>query len=165
MFSERKLLLRAAEAIAIGGALAAVSLAMYAYRNPDPDFPVFLAACGGMAVLLLTFLPACMLAAEYVRTVRKPQSWRERTEGLNPSEIAAVVKWAPKPYLYAACAGVVIAVGTAMKFGSIAFSSSQSVSPEDVTGLGLYFSVFFLLALPVLGSAARMPGNYANSDA
>ena len=165
MLSEQKLLLRAAEAIAIGGTFAAFWFALQAYRKPDPDFPVFLVACAGMAILLLTFLPACMLAGEYVRTVRKPASWRERTEGLNPSEIAAVIRWAPKLYLYAACTGVAIAVATAFKFGSITFSSSQSVAPEDITGLGLYFSVFFLLALPVLGSAARMPGNYASSEA
>ena len=65
----------------------------------------------------------------------------------------------------AALTGVAIAVATAFKFGSITFSSSQSVAPEDITGLGLYFSVFFLLALPVLGSAARMPGNSASSEA
>lgn len=165
MLSEQKLLLRAAEAIAIGGTLMALWLAIDAYRRPDPDFPVFLAACGGMAILLLTFFPACMLAGEYVRTVRKPISWRGQTEGLNPNEIAAVVRWAPTPYKYAACAGVVVAVATAVKFGSVSFSSSRAANPEDIPGLALYFSVFFLLALPVLGSAARMPGNYARSAA
>jgi hypothetical protein len=165
MVSEHKLLLRAAEAVAIGGAIAAFWLAAHAYRNPDPDFPVFLAASAGTAVLLLTFLPACMLAGEYVRTVRNPVSWRERTEGLKPNEITAIVRWAPKPYLFAACTGVAIAIVTAIKFGTLTFASSQSVNPDNVPGLGLYFSVFFLLALPVLGSAARMPGNYASGDA
>jgi len=118
-----------------------------------------------MAVLMLTFLPACMLGGEYVRTVRKPSTWRQRTEGLNAREIAAVVRWAPKSYIYAACVGVAIAVATAIRFGSITFAEGQTVNPEHITGLALYFSVFFLLALPVLGSAARMPGSYAQSDA
>jgi hypothetical protein len=165
MLSERKQLLQAAEAIAIGGTLAALWLADEAYQTPVPEFPVYWVLLAGMAALLLTFLPAWLLIGEYVRTVRKHASWRERTVGLSSSEIEAVFRWSPKPYVYAACAGVAIAVTTAIKFGSITFSSSQSVISEDVTVLGLYFSVCFLLSLPVLGSAARMPGNYASSDA
>ena len=165
MLSKKKTLLRAAEVVAICGSLAALSVALQAIRKPDADFPVFLAACAGMAILMLTFLPACMLAGEYVRTVRKPSTWRQKTEGLNAGELVAIVRWAPRTYLYAACLGVAVAVGTAVKFGSITFSEGQTVSPAEVTGLALYFSVFFLLALPVLGSAARMPGAYAEGDA
>ena len=165
MLSEQKILLRVAEVIVICSTVAALWISAQVFWKPDPDFPVFLAACAGMAALLLTFLPACMLAGEYVRTVRKPGSWRERTEGLSSSEISAVVKWAPRSYLCAACIGVLIAVCTAIRFGSITFSETQSINSESVVGLGLYFSVFFLLALPVLGSAARMQGTYPGSNA
>lgn len=165
MLSKMKTLLRFTEVIAIAGTVVALSLALQSYRRPDPDFPIFLAACAGMATLLLTFLPACMLGGEYVRTVRKPRTWREKTEGLNASEIHAIVRWAPKTYLVGACIGILIAIGAALRFGSITFSDGQSVKPEDITGLALYFSMFFLLALPVLGSAARMPGSYASSYA
>jgi uncharacterized membrane protein YdfJ with MMPL/SSD domain len=165
MLSEKKSLLRIAEAVAIAGTAVALWLAVQSYMHPDPDLPVFLVACAGMAVLLLTFLPACMLGGEYVRTVRRPETWREKTEGLNPREIQAIVRWAPKPYLFGACAGILIAIGAALKYGSITFTDRQAVNPEDITGLALYFCMFFLLALPVLGSAARMPGSYAASDA
>ena len=165
MLSEKKSLLRIAEAVAIAGTVVALWLAIQSYMHPDADFPVFLAACAGMAVLLLTFLPACILGGEYVRTVRKPSTWRERTEGLNAQEVQAIVRWAPKPYLFGACAGILIAIGTALRYGSITFTDGQAVSPEEVAGLALYFCMFYLLALPVLASAARMPGSYAASDA
>ncbi len=165
MLSERKTLLRIAEVLSVMGTAAALSLAVLSYWWPNQDFPVFLAACGGMTALLFTFLPACMLGGEYVQTVRRPSTWREKTEGLNASEIQAIVRWAPKAYSVGACVGILIAVGAALKFGSITFSDGQTVRPEDTTGMALYFSMFFLLALPVLGSAARMPGSYASNEA
>lgn len=160
MLSEKKLLLRLAECISIAGTAIALALAFYSHLRPDSDFPVFLAACAGMAVLLLTFLPACMLGGEYIRTVRKPQTWRDKTDGLSAGEIRAMVRWAPKAYLVGACLGIVFAIGAALKYGSITFADGQAVDPEHVAGLALYFSMFYLLALPILGSAARMPGSY-----
>ena len=165
MLSEQKNLLRAAEILSIFGSISALALALNAHLDPNPDLPVFLITCAGMTLLLLTFLPACMLTGEYVRTVRKPSTWRQQTAGLDASEISAIVEWAPRPYIYAACIGVAIAIGTAIKFGSITFSENQAVTPAEVTGIALYFCMFLLLALPVLGSAARMPGGYAQSDA
>ena len=165
MLSEHKSVLRALEVCAIAGAAGSVWLAVQGYLRPDPDFPVFLVSCAGMAVLLLTFLPACMLAGEYVRTVRKPTTWRGKTEGLSSNEIQAIVGCAPMVYKVAACIGVLIAISAAMKFGSITFTDGQVVRPEEVTGLALYFCMFFLLALPVLGSASRMRGPYASSAA
>jgi hypothetical protein len=164
MLSEKKHLLRFAEVVAMAGAVAAMLLALQSYRKPEPDLPVLLLACAGMAILLLTFLPACMLGGEFVKTVRRPSTWRQRTEGLNSQEIEALIRWAPIAYKVGAVAGVLIAVGTALRFGSITFSENQSVTSDDVTGLALYFSVFYLLALPVLGSAVRMPGTYAQSS-
>jgi hypothetical protein len=162
MLSERKAFLRGAEVLALTSAAATLWVAVQAYRRPDPDFPVFLFSVASMAVLLLTFLPACMLAGEYVRTVRRPTTWRGRTAGLNSEEISAVVRWAPKLYKLAAVAGVVVALGTALRFGSITFSEGRSVSAGEVTGIALYFSVFYLLALPVLGFASRMPSAYSS---
>jgi len=165
MLSERKLILRISELLAIGGATGALFLALMSSLRPEPEAPLLLLSCAGMALLILTFLPACLLGGEFVRTVRRPSTWRQRTEGLNSDEIQAIVKWAPTAYKAGACAAVLIAVGTALRFGSITFSENQLVGVESITGLALYFSVFYLLALPVLGSASRMPGAYAQPDA
>ena len=60
---------------------------------------------------------------------------------------------------------VLVAVATALKYGSIRFQSSERVDAAKIPGMFLYLSTFFLPALPVLGSAARMRGTYRNSDA
>jgi hypothetical protein len=164
MLSEKKWLLRTAELLAILGALASLLVALRSYRYPDPDFPIFLAASGGMALLMLTFLPACMLSGEYVRTVRLATSWRQRVDGLNASELKALVRWAPKLYLVAAAAGVFIAVAVAITFGGVTISDSQPARPSDVVAVALSFAAFHLFALPLLGSAARMPGAYAEQN-
>ena len=166
MLSERKLFLRIAELIAIAATLAAFILAVQAWRAPDANFPVFLWGVAGMAAMMLTFLPACILGGEYVKTVKKPTTYRQRSEGLNTKEISAVIRWAPTSYKVAAAAGLLVAVGAALKYGSIEFHSNEQIDTQKIPGMFLYLSTFFLLALPVLGSAARMPGTYAaNSDA
>ena len=115
MLSEKKLLIRVAELIAVAATLAALCLAVQTYRNQDSDFPVFLWGAAGMGALMLTFLPACMLGGEYVKTVRKPATYRQRMEGLNVREISAIIRWAPASYKTAAVAGILVAVGTALK--------------------------------------------------
>lgn len=165
MLSDRKVILRLAELIAVASTLTAFWMAVKTYRIPDADFPVLLWGTAGMAALMLTFLPACMLGGEYVKTVKKPVTYRQRTEGLSPAEISTLLHWAPTSYKAAAAVGVLIAIAAALKYGSIEFHSSQSVDAEKVPGMFLYLAAFFLLALPVLGSAARMPGTYATNSA
>lgn len=161
MLSEKKLLLRSAELIAIASATIALYLAAHTWRTPDPEFPVFLWATGGVSAIFLTSLPSCILASEYIKTVRKPETRRTRTAGLNSMEISALIQCAPPLYKLAAVLGVLLAVGTTLAFGGIQFNSNEPIAPAVTPGLFLSLSVFFLLALPILGSAARMPGNYA----
>ncbi|MEO6280048.1 hypothetical protein [Roseateles sp.] len=161
MLSERKRLLYVAEAVALAGAAAALALAVRSHWHPEPAFPAFLAACVGLAWLMLAFAPACILCGQCARALRA-DAGADTTDGLNAKEIAALIRWAPQPYRWAAGAGIVILVTTVLRFGGIDVAENQPADPEDVTGAALYFSVFFLLALPVLGSAARMSGDYGD---
>lgn len=163
MFSEHKAVLRVAETVAVVSAAGSIWFAVQAYRVPDPDFPFELASILGFALLMLTFLPACMLAGEYVRTVRQPETYAEKTDGLNSQEIAAIIRWAPLWQKAAGASAVLIVVSTAIAFGSVSWSSDKPPSSTDSAAAALYLSAFFLLALPILGSAARMPGSYAQS--
>jgi hypothetical protein len=166
MLSDRKLFLRLAELIAVASTLGAFWLAIHTSRTLDADFPVFLWGTAGMAALMLTFLPACMLGGEYVKTVKKPVTYRQRTEGLNSAELSTLIHWAPSTYKAAAAVGILVAITAALKYGSIVFHSSEPVDAEKIPGMFLYLAAFFLLALPILGSAARVPGTYAaNSEA
>lgn len=135
------------------------------YTQPAKDYPAFLAATLCMVGVLLTFLPLCNLGAEYVRTVRKPTTADGQSDGLSGQELAFMVRWAPGLYKLAAWTGVVILVGTIFVSGSVTITTGKPTNPRDIPALYLYFSVIFLVSLPVLGSASRMPGSYAaNSD-
>ncbi len=162
MLSEQKTLLRLAELVALVAFGGAIYLGVQTHREQDPDFPVMLAGVAGMGLLMLTFLPACMLGSEYVKTVRKPVTWRQHTAGLDKKGLTAVLRWAPRFQLVVAALSVLVLVFSAFKYGSVQFSSSTPTDPSKIPGLFFYFAVFYALALPVLGSAARMPGVYAD---
>jgi hypothetical protein len=121
-----------------------------------------LAGVAGMGLLMLTFLPACMLGGEYVKTVRKPTTWRQRTAGLDKRELTAVLRWAPKFQLVIAALSVLVLVYAAFMYGRIQFNANTPPEPTKIPGLFFYLAAFYALALPVLGSAARMPGTYAD---
>jgi len=161
MLCEQKQLLRLLELVCLAAIAASLAIAFVTWLKPDEGFPVLLLAVAGMAVLMLTFLPACMLGGEYVKTVKKPSTWRQRTEGLDSSDLSTLLRWAPALYKAGAVAAILIAVATAISFGSIKFNSESPVDPQQIPAMFLYLNVFYLLALPILGSASRMPGSYA----
>ena len=149
--------------VAIAAALGAVYLAAKTWLVHDETFPVELWTVGAIAALLFTFLPACILTSEYVKSMRVSKTWRQRSAGLNSKEISALMRWAPISYKLTAAAGLLVVVGTALKFGAFTFQANQAFDPAKVPGLFLGFCAFYLLSLPVLGSAARMPKTYATS--
>ncbi|MBT9457867.1 MAG: hypothetical protein IV097_14710 [Burkholderiaceae bacterium] len=163
MLSEYKITLRLAESIAVLAAIGCLWFAFSLHRTPDPDFPLELASIGGFALLMITFLPACILGGEYVKTVRQPVTYAERVAGLNAREISAVVYWSPNFHKTLAALGVVVAVSTAISFGSVSWSTGDPPTPDDGIATVLYLSAIFLASLPVLASAARMPGTYAEN--
>jgi hypothetical protein len=74
MLSETNVLLRVAESLAISGAVGALWSAAQSHLRPGPDVPRFFVVVAGIVLLSFTFLPACVLAGEYVRTVRRPST-------------------------------------------------------------------------------------------
>lgn len=160
MLSEHKAFLRLTEAVTIFGALGSPFIAFRLYLEPSSDLPIELAFIAGFALLMLTFLPACILGGEYVRTVLRPATYRERVAGLSSSELSALLRWAPVAHKTAGVLGVAIAVATAVAFGSVSWSSNDPPTPTDGIAGALYLASFLLVILPVLASAARMPGTY-----
>jgi hypothetical protein len=161
MLSEKKSVIRFAELVAIASTFAVWFLAFSTWRAPSADFPVFLWASIGMAATMVTFGPACMLAGEYGKATKEPPKWF-RSHGLSARDISFLIHWSPALYKAAAIASVLLMVATALQFGRISFREGQPIDPEKVPGMFLALSVFYLFALPVLGSASRMPGSYAS---
>lgn len=161
MLSERKSLLRASEVIAALAAAATLAQAARTFAAPPTGYPAFVAATLCMLGLLLTFLPVCLLGAEYIRTVRKPRLQGEEQEGISGAELSFLTRWAPRSHKAAAWLAMAILIGTLFTFGDVTVTTSSDLEPGKVPGLFLYFSGFYLICLPILGSASRMSGTYA----
>jgi hypothetical protein len=80
--------------------------AVWTYVHPPEDYPAFMAASVCMIGMMLTFLPVCILGGEYVRTVRKPTTYEERSDGLSTAELGFMVCWAPTIHKVGAWVGV-----------------------------------------------------------
>ncbi|MFM9915179.1 MAG: hypothetical protein ACKVOX_05160 [Rhizobacter sp.] len=166
MLSSKKRLLRISELLALAGSAVMLWQAVRTFLSPPSDFPAFLAASLCLAGLLFSLLPVCMLGAEYIRTVRRATTPEERSDGLSSSEIAFLTRWSPRAYKVGAWLALSILLGTLVYFGGVTITTHEELEPAKVPAVFLYFSVFYLMCLPVLGSATRMPATYAaNSDA
>lgn len=163
MLSERKTLLRCFEIVACIGAASCLVFAFRLRRWPGTEFPVELAFTAGFALLMLSFLPACVLCAEYARAVRRPDGHLVRAQGLSLRELSELLSWAPFACKAAAGFGLGLAAYAAIEFGEVSWSTHDPPTTADGVAGALYLATFFLLALPVLASAVRMPGNYAES--
>jgi len=163
VLSERKALLRFFEIVAWTGAASCLIFAFRLRRWPDTELPIELAFTAGFALLMLSFLPACVLGAEYARAVRRPESLLARVDGLNTRELSELLSWAPLACKAAAGFGLTLAAYAAIEFGAVSWSTDDPPTAADGVAGALYLAAFFLLALPVLASAVRMPGSYAES--
>jgi hypothetical protein len=160
MLSARKGLLHAAESLALVAALSCLGFAVWAHLHPGAEVPFELLGVAAFAVLMLTFGVACYLSGEYVKTVRTGSGFWERSDGLNAQEFSALIRWAPLVHKAAGWLGLAVALATGFIVGSVEWNSSRPATSREVVGASLYLSCFFLWALPVLASAARMPGSY-----
>ena len=165
MLSHHKLLIRVAEAVALAATVVAFGIATYAHTHPAAVEPFELAAIGMFALVMFSFGIACGLAGEFVRSVRQPTTLLDRHRGMTSAEIAGLFKRAPIAYKLAAVVAIIVAVITGLTIGSVEWSSPEPFTPQLAVGAMLYLAAFFLLALPVLGSAARMPGTYEDDIA
>ena len=118
-----------------------------------------------LLLMLVTFLPTLMLCREFRRSTRSPADWLRRSLGVTTQEIEAMVAWSPPAYKLAALFGLLCAVVAAFAFGIVRVQADAPLTGDETTGLALYLAAFYLVCLPVLGSAARMPGSYAQSCA
>lgn len=163
MLSEQKLFLRFSELVAMFGAGGSIFIAFHLYFAPQSKLSLELFFPIAFGMLALSFFPACALGGEYARAVRNSSNFGARAVGLNAGELAALVRWAPLAYKLVAGLGVVAVVATAIAFGEISWSSEDPPTLEDGIAGALYLGSFFLLTLPVIGSACRMPGAYAEN--
>jgi hypothetical protein len=163
MLSQHKLFIRFVETVAQAAILLAGGVATCAHFRPDSLFPFELTVFGLFAILMPSFGTACALGGEFVKTVRRATTVREKSDDLSPAEIGKLLRWAPVWQKAAAIAGILVAVVTGVTVGDVSWTSEVPFTPAHALGESLYLSAFYLLSLPVLGSASRMRGTYADN--
>jgi hypothetical protein len=161
MFSARKSWLRLIEWLTIAAVVVATCLGIAAFLQGERGSPLELLLLALFALLMVTFAPACVLAGEYVRTVRQPNRYREHVAGLAAHELKALVRWSPFLYKATAVAGFVVALVVGLVVGQVSWSDTDPLTSREAAAASLYLACFYLFALPVIGSAARMPGSYS----
>lgn len=162
--SQRKRLLFLLELLAaVLGAtgLGIFALALVGVAVPAETDISFIAAFALMFVLIMS---ALMLSSEYVHRARGGNKFEAEKEGFSSDEIAALCAWAPVSYNIAAGLGLLVGLSAMLLAGPISLTGTGALTRPESYGLG-GFLASALLALPVFGSAARMPGAYSDNFA
>ena len=162
MLSERKVLIRSAEILAsVGSAysLAAAIGVTFGYLTPTRVesllVPFLLLGFGVFAIAVVLF-------HEFARVLHgKPSRLFEENE-LFLGEVRQLLRWCPGPTKLAFVIAGVALLFAMFYVGAVEWSSGQPFTEKEAKGFPLFLSVFMLVALPVLASASRMPGAFAD---
>jgi hypothetical protein len=112
-------------------------------------------------VMFAVFGTAVLVISEYVQTVRTQGSWWQRARGLSLAELRALLHWCPRWLAYLSLAGAVAGFLIMLPVGTVDWSDGQPFTEREALGFTTGLSIFCFLALPVLGSASRMPGTFS----
>jgi hypothetical protein len=105
---------------------------------------------------------AVYLSVEYYKIKHPIVGLGDLRKGLSGSEVAELVQFSPARYKIAALIALACAFVLGLIHGEVLLSSDRSLARSDAVAGFLYLSVFYLVALPVVASATRMPGSYEN---
>ena len=159
--SARKGLLLLFEALALVNACAAAALILLlrlgrAAEDLQPYvFTVFL-------LIFPIWMVAVFLVTEFTKLHRNGQSWWKKSQGLGIGELFLLLRWC-SPLLGALAVVVFLAamfgsIGT----GTVSWGSGQPFTARHALGFSLGAIAFCSLAVPILSSARRMPGPFAD---
>ena len=162
MLSERKLLIRSAEILALAGSICLLSAATAVALGHMPPTRVE----SFLALLLILgsciFVIAVLLFHEFAQVLHgKPSSLFEENE-LSIAETKQLLRWCPGPYKLAFAVAGVVMLTAIFTVGAVEWSSGQPFTEKEAKGIPLFLAVFMLVALPILASASRMPGAFAD---
>jgi hypothetical protein len=162
MLSERKLLIRLAEIVALAGSVSSISAAAavaLGYMSPArvESFLALLLILGSGV-----FVVAVLLFHEFAQVLHgKPPSILRETE-LSIGETKQLLRWCPGPTKLAFVIAGAIMLIAIFSVGTVEWSSGQPFTAKEAKGIPLTLAVFMLVALPILASASRMPGAFAD---
>jgi hypothetical protein len=162
--SQRKLLLRVLAVVSalVGtGMLSASLLVRFGPLQAKAlETPLMFAFPSVFVMLFVTI----RLEVEFIRATRVNKSWMRRSEGLNGTELSALVRCCPRWLLVASLGLAIVAIVAVLPGGEVSWNFSESITRDAAVGLGAGSALFNLLSVPVIASASRMAGTFSDQQ-
>jgi hypothetical protein len=136
---------------------AAGALVYFGITSPtEVEVPLLFALPG----VLISWLVTVLLMVEFTRATRKDVSWLRRARGLESAEMRSLVQWCPRWLLASTLSMAAVSFAAVFPLGKLRWDLQDPLS--SVTAIGFCFgtAVFYFLAVPVMASASRMPGEF-----
>lgn len=154
------------------------TLELWAFVVGASAFPVGLLAYLGLmpsalieGPLFVAFLSvfvvwgaSILLIMEFNRATKRQTLWW-LSSGFSFAELRTMVSWCPKELLVFCLALSAISFVTALPLGRVSWRPDEPLSARSALGLCSGVSLFCGLALPIIASAARMPGTFQAQQA
>jgi hypothetical protein len=155
MVSGLKAYIRLIEAFALldaGVAGVVGSLVLGRVLEPSEVQPLALAA---IAAVCLIFGTAVALVGEYARLRH------DRRQYLSSAEFAELIHWSPRWINVTAALLFIYDLAVIIPLGEVSWRSGQPFARREALEICFFLSTFVSVSLPILASASRMPGTFA----
>lgn len=162
MTSAQKPLLSLAATLALlgwSGLLVAASAVALGRLDPESlRMPLLLAALTAFPVFWL----AISLMEEFVRVLRGDAYDPDDENAMTFAEACQLIRWCPRVLQPAPLLVPVLLVVMAWGMGFTSWNSTQPLDAQRAIGLCAFVACFHLFCQPILSSASRMPGTFAD---
>jgi hypothetical protein len=111
--------------------------------------------------MFVIFGTALALIIEFTRLRRPNVSSYLGRRGLSGIEVSELTHWCPRWLIVAVILLLVYEFAVLLPLGRISWGSDRPFTQREALGVCFGLSIFVLLSLPVLASASRMPGTFA----
>ena len=162
MFSSRKVLIKLAEVAALAGVITCLASAFLVERGRLEPEQVQPFTFPGMVYMASVFWVCFALTAEF-RRLRGGATESTRFEvNLSFSDMKMLLRWCPAFIMLSYPLAVGVAIYTIFSVGfGVSWRTGEAFAKHHALGFSLFGALMLLMLLPVLASAARMPGTYA----
>ena len=160
MLSNRKHQLLVAERLAIASAIVCLSIAMLSWLNEaiaKLALPIVLIA---FAIIFYLALLIAGLTGELAKSLGLPAASSDESAFISWRDLRKQWQWSPRLYKLLAVTSLLATIAMVFTFGAVSWTTGEIFTREKAIGSSLYLCFITLIELPVIASAARMPGAF-----
>jgi hypothetical protein len=160
MFSARKGILKATEAATFVMVVVCLGTALMVRSGDLPPAQVEPFVVPGMILVFAVVVVCLALASEFSKVLgRTPSSDGE--VDLSLADWWLLSRWCPATMKLAYLLAIAVALYTLFAVGlGVSWSTGEAFTQREALGFPLFGATMLLILLPMLASAARMPGAY-----